>query len=226
MNKKLNMQQEIRNKLLADISHELKTPITSIQCYLEWISDWVIKLDQKNLNSITDEMTRLIKLVNKIMDYEKNHNEKFELELSRENISELIKILAETHKKRLKENKQRIKVTWDENIILNIDRNLFIQLVHNLIWNFLKYAWKQTLLKIIINKRYIEFLDDWKGIKSSEIPFLTEKFYQWNLEKTWDIDSRWIWVWLSITSKIIESHNWRYEIKSDTWKWFSFKIFI
>jgi two-component system, OmpR family, sensor histidine kinase BaeS len=35
LNKKLNMQDEIRSRLLADISHELKTPITSIQCYLE-----------------------------------------------------------------------------------------------------------------------------------------------------------------------------------------------
>ena len=54
LNQKLNLQENIRSRLLADISHELKTPITSIQCYLEWISDGVIKLDQKNLNSITD----------------------------------------------------------------------------------------------------------------------------------------------------------------------------
>jgi len=226
LNKKLNMQQDIRNRLLADISHELKTPITSIQCYLEWITDGVIKLDQKNLNSITDEMTRLIKLVNKIMDYEKNNSAKLKIDLNSEDISLLIKSLVETHKKRLKENKQRIKVTWDENLFLQIDKNTFIQLVHNLIWNFLKYAWKQSILKINITKKYIDFTDDWIWIKTSEVPFLTEKFYQWNIDKTWDINSRWIWVWLSIISKIIEAHNWKFEIKSDTWKWFSFKIYI
>lgn len=37
LNTKLNIQDNIRNRMLADISHELKTPITSIQCYLEWI---------------------------------------------------------------------------------------------------------------------------------------------------------------------------------------------
>jgi len=89
----------------------LKTPITSIQCYLEGISDGVIKLDQKNLNAITDEMKRLITLVNKIMDYEKTEREKLNLEKTENNISEIIKIVVETHKKRLKENKQRIKVT-------------------------------------------------------------------------------------------------------------------
>ena len=226
LNKKLNLQETIRTRLLADISHELKTPITSIQCYLEWISDWVIILNQKNLNSITDEMKRLVSLVNKIMDYEKSERKKLYLEFVLENVSDFIKDIVETHKKKLKENKQRIKVTWDENIELEIDKNLFTQLTHNIIWNFLKYAWKKTILKINITKKYIDFTDDWVWIKMSEIPFLTEKFYQWDIEKTWDIDARWIWIWLSITKRIIESHGWRYDIKSDLWKWFSFKIFF
>lgn len=226
LNKRLNLQDEIRTRLLADISHELKTPITSIQCYLEWISDWVIKLDQKNLNSITYEMKRLITLVNKIMEYEKLDRKKLDLSLSDFQVNDLIISLVETHKKRLRENKQRIKVTWEIDVNIKADKDLFIQLVHNLIWNFLKYAGKKTFLKVNVTRKYIDFSDDGEWIKASEIPFLTEKFYQWNIEKTWDIDARWIWVWLSIVTKIIESHGWKYEIKSDIWKWFSFKIYI
>ena len=75
LNTKLAIQEDIRSRLLADISHELKTPITSIQCYLEGISDGVIKLGPKNLSAIIDEMNRLIQLVNKIMEYEKFENE-------------------------------------------------------------------------------------------------------------------------------------------------------
>jgi len=226
LNKRLNLQDEIRTRLLADISHELKTPITSIQCYLEWISDWVIKLNQKNLNSITDEMKRLISLVNKIMEYEKLERKKIDLLLTDFNVWEQIISLVETHKKRLKENKQRIKVVWETNLTITADNDLFIQLIHNLIWNFLKYSWKKTLLKVNITKRYIDFSDDWAWVKSSEVPFLAEKFYQSSIEKTWDIDTRGIWVGLSIITKIIESHGWKYEIKSDSWQWFSFKIFI
>ena len=142
------------------------------------------------------------------------------------NLSEIIKNLAETHKKSLKQNKQRIKVTWDDNLVKKIDKDLFIQVVHNIIWNFLKYAWKNTLLKIIITKNYIDFSDNWVWIKNSEVPFLTEKFYQGNIEKSWDIKSRWIWVWLSIISKIIISHGWKHEIKSDKGKGFTFKIYL
>jgi K+-sensing histidine kinase KdpD len=134
--------------------------------------------------------------------------------------------VVETHKKRLKENKQRIKVNWDINQILELDTSLFTQLAHNLIWNFLKYAWKKTILRINITKSFIDFSDDWKWIKVSEVSFLTEKFYQGNIEKSWDVEERWIGVGLSITKKIIDSHDWRFEIKSDTDKWFSFKIII
>jgi hypothetical protein len=56
-------------------------------------------------------MSRLIILVNKIMEYEKSDREKLEIDLDAYNVSDLIKSLVETHKKRLKENKQRIKVT-------------------------------------------------------------------------------------------------------------------
>lgn len=225
LNKKLNLQNKIRTKLLADISHELKTPITSIQCYLEWIIDWVVKLDKKNLDAITKEMVRLINLVNKIMSYEKFESQDIKLQITEFNPFDLLKSLSETHKKRLKEMKQRIKVTWEENIKLKADRDLFIQVSHNLIWNFLKYAGKNTILTINITKRYIDFSDNWVWVKSSEIPFLTEKFYQSNSEKTWNISIRWIWIWLSMITKIIEAHSWKYEIKTEISKWFKFKIF-
>lgn len=224
LNKKLTQQEVIRSRLLSDISHELKTPITSIQCYLEWISDWVIKLNEKNLNSITDEMKRLTKLVNKIMEYEKFENKKLKLELTKENISDIIKNITETHKKRLKEKNQRIKITWDENILIILDKNLFKQIIHNIIWNFLKYAWKSTLLTVNVTKNYIDFNDNWKWVKQSEVQFLSEKFYQWNMWTHSIKDEKWIWVWLSLIDKIIESHNWSYEIKSEENKWFSFKV--
>ena len=78
-------------------------------------------------------MRDLFPQVGKIMDYEKMERKKLKLSLISQNVSELMKTLVETHKKRLKENKQRIKINGDENLVIDIDRHLFIQLVHNLI---------------------------------------------------------------------------------------------
>jgi len=225
LNRKLQLQEWIKSKLLADISHELKTPITSIQCYLEWISDWVIKLDEKTLNSIIEEMKRLIILVNKIMEYEKFDNQDLNVKLQEEDLPSLVKEIANTHKKRLEENNQRIKITWLINTKLKLDKNLFKQVVHNIISNFLKYAWQETILTINITKNYIEFSDNWKGISSNEIQFITEKFYQWKADEMCNIREKWIWLWLNLIQKIIEAHNWTYKIKSDIDKWFNIKIY-
>lgn len=225
LNRKVNLQENIKNKLLADISHELKTPITSIQCYLEWISDWVIKLDDKTLNSIIEEMKRLISLVNTIMAYEKFDNEELKVKLIDENLVNILKELSNTHKKKLEENNQRIKITWLTDIKIKLDKNLFKQLIHNIIWNFLKYAWNDTILTINITKNYIDFVDNWKWIITSEIPYITEKFYQWKKEEMWSVEERWIWIWLSLVQKIVEAHKWKYRIKSELDKWFSIKIY-
>jgi len=155
------VQESIRNRLLADISHELKTPITSIQCYLEGISDGVIKLSEKNLEAISSEMNRLIKLVNLIMDYEKFENKKLELHYTQENIKTLLREIALPHKTQLKETHQKIKITGSE-IHLSIDKDLFTQMVHNVISNFRKYAGENTTLNIQIEKDFLTFKDNGK----------------------------------------------------------------
>ena len=77
-----------------------------------------------------------------------------------------------------------------------------------------------------MTKKYIDFSDNGKGVKKSKIPFLMEKFYQGESEKTGNIEQRGIGVGLSIVAKIIEAHNWKYQIKSEEKKGFSFKIIL
>ncbi len=222
LNSKLAIQEKIRNRLLADISHELKTPITSISCYLEWIQDWVIKLDNETLWNITEDMQRLIKLVNMIMKYEKFDNRTLKIEKHNRDLKILTQKVVSQYENNLLQNSQNIRIIWE--IIKQVDRNLFKQIVHNVIWNFLKYAWKNSNLDIIFTQEYIIFKDDWEWIDRREVPMLKEKFYQAKIEKTGKIEDRWIWVGLSIISKIIERHGWRFEIISDSWKGFILKI--
>lgn len=223
LNLKLNVSENIRNKLLADISHELKTPITAIQCYVEWIKDWVIKLDRTILNSIINEMQRLVKLVNKIMEFEKYENEEINLNLKEEDIRFITEQVIKQFKQKLKVTDQKI-ITSGLNKKIITDKDSFIQIVQNIISNFIKYAWKKTTLKIEFWVNFIRFSDNWKWIPKSELPYIKEKFYQWSQEKTWDIDDRWIWVWFSIIDKIVKALNWEMEIISEEWNGLEIKI--
>ncbi len=223
LNSQLNFQESIRNKLLADISHELKTPITSIQCYLEWINDKIIKLDENTLNSIISEMNRLVKLVNKIMEFEKFENSQITLHPENLNLKYLTQWVIRQFKQKLTYTNQKIITSWINKETFT-DKDSFIQIVQNIISNFIKYAWNNTSLKIEFHNNYIEFRDNWKWISKTELPYIREKFYQSKIEKTGPIEDRWIWVWLSIIEKISSSLWWYVEIDSEIWKWFIIKI--
>lgn len=184
LNKRLSLQESIRNRLLADISHELKTPITSIQCYLEGISDGVIELSAQNLEAIISEMQRLVTLVNKIMEFEKFDAEELQVLKISQSPYDIISQVAQTQELYLAEKKQKIALSGSKNIEILLDKDLFVQLCYNLIGNFLKYAGADTTLIITIHTKKIEFRDNGNGIARKEIPFLSEKFYQGKIEKT------------------------------------------
>ena len=224
LNTNLKFQENIRHRLLADISHELKTPITSIQCYLEWISDWVIKVDNNTLDNIIEEMNRLVKLVNTIMEYEQFENKSVTLNMTEEKPKVIIQEIVKQYENTISINQQNIITNWKD-INLLLDKERFIQIVHNLISNFIKYAWKKSTLTITLKLYYIDFHDNWIGIKKIIIPYLTEKFYQWKTEKSWNIDERGIWVWLSIVDKLVKAHKWSLSIDSDLNNGFLVRIF-
>ena len=226
LNTRLSMQEKIRSRLLADISHELKTPITSIQCYLEGISDGVIDLSEKNLNSITSEMSRLIGLVNQIMDYEKFENQELIITKKSINPYELISGIIETQKLRLSEWEQSVTLTGSQNIEVLWDEDLLTQVIYNIVGNFYKYSWPHTELKIDISSRALVFSDNGIWIAKKEVPFLFEKFYQWKQEKTWDSAIRGIGVWLSVVKKIVEAHGWSIKVQSNTGKGFKISIVL
>lgn len=223
LNIKLNIWENIRNKLLADISHELKTPITAIQCYVEGIKDGVIKLDDKILNSIIDEMQRLVKLVNTIMEFEKFESRKIELHIQNEDARFITEQVIKQFRQKLKVTHQKIITSGLDKKILT-DKDSFIQIIQNIISNFIKYAGKWSILRIEFWVNFIKFSDNGKWVPKTELPYIKEKFYQGRQEKTWNIDDRWIGVWLSIIDKIVKALGWELEINSEEWKGFEIKI--
>lgn len=224
LNKNLKIQEEIRGTFLANISHELKTPITSIRLYLEGINDWVIKLDSPTLNHIIEEMQRLVKLVNSIMNYEKFENSEIKINKEKTNIKELIEWIKSQYEPSLISSKQSIEIISEEDF-KEVDKEKFSQITQNIIWNFLKYAGRGTTLRINLKEDYINFSDNWSWIKESKVPFLLEKFYQWDKSKTWRADDRWIWVWLSIVEKIVKAHWWSIDVWSKENEGFAIRIF-
>lgn len=230
LNKSLSLQEKIRSDLLSDLSHEIKTPITAIKCYLEWIEDWVITLDEKNIKLLYNEIERLIKITNSVMEYEKEEWKNFwGIFVEKFNLAELVENISNEYRPLLSKNNQEIVSYITINYAIQADKDKFIQLLHNIFSNFIKYSWKNTTLIIkAFNRKWmhtISFTDNGKWVNAEELPFIKEKFYKVEKSRNKTKDS-WLGIWLSIIDKIVKLHNWELKINSEPKRWFDIIINI
>lgn len=221
LNKNLSHQQKIRSDLLSDLSHEIKTPITAIKCYLEGMDDGVIESTPKNYALLHKEINRLIEITGSIMEYEKLEQTDMEtLKITPIDFGKLIGHLQEEYAPLLAKQNQYIVFSANRSpLIFRFDESKFIQLLHNIFSNFIKYSGSGKVLTIKSVERneriFITFRDNGNGVPKKEIAFIREKFYQVDKSRSASRD-RGIGIGLSIIEKIVSLHKGTLSIESDT----------
>lgn len=224
---------ELRRDLMANVSHDLKTPLTMIKAYAEMIRDISYKDHDKmneHLEIIVDEADRLTVLVNDILDLSRMQSNADTLCLEKFDLSTDIKSIVNRY--------QIIKETEQYNIVLDIpdvimvkaDKKKLNQVIYNLINNAINYtgADKTVTVRVTKHKKYylVEIIDTGKGIKESEIPYIWNKYYKNEKNHQRNVVSTGLG--LSIVKEILELHGYEYGVKSELKKGsiFYFKIKI
>jgi two-component system sensor histidine kinase VicK len=189
--KSLRVQENIRSNFLSDISHEIRTPITAVKCYLEAIEDGMMALDNKTIPLLQNELTRLTTITEKIMEYEHlTHHYTDDIHIERFALKKQIETLIYEYIPQLEKTEQHITVIGDTDIFIRMDKNMFIQILHNVFSNFIKYAGNSTNLVCSYNRTkdhiQIIFDDNGIGIPESEISLVREKFYRIDKSRTHD----------------------------------------
>lgn len=155
LNKNLSHQQKIRSDLLSDLSHEIKTPITAIKCYLEGMDDGVIETNAKNYALLHKEINRLIEITGSIMEYEKlEQTDRDALKITEVDFWKLIEHMQNEYTPLLAKQDQHIVFTENKiPTILHFDEGKFIQLTHNIFSNFIKYSGEGKTLTVKTSER-------------------------------------------------------------------------
>lgn len=224
---------ELRRDLMANVSHDLKTPLTMIKAYAEMIRDISYKDHKKmdeHLDIIIDETDRLTVLVNDILDLSKMQSnadslniESYDLAVDVRNIVNKYQIIKETEQ-------YKINLEMPDSVIIKADRKKMNQVIYNLINNAINYTGddKSVTVKISKQKRYylVEIIDTGKGIKKEDIPYIWNKYYKNDKNHQRNVVSTGLG--LSIVKEILELHNYEYGVKSQLKKGsnFYFKIKI
>lgn len=214
----LEHTDELRRDLLANVSHDLKTPLTMIKGYAEMIRDLNYNNEEKrnaNLNVIIEETERLNILVEDILTLSKIqankdilNKEEFDLVLLINNIIKRYSIYKETEG-------YIFELNMPDKVIVKADKKKIEQVIYNLINNAINYTGddNKVIINVIAGKKIrVEIKDTGKGIKEEDLPHIWEKYYHSKKKHKRNVIGTGIG--LSIVKTILESHKFKYGVIS------------
>lgn len=226
LSRNLKNQKYVRKQYAQDISHELRTPITNLQLYIEAIKDGVIEVDDQTLSSLLEEIHRLEGLVVNLNKSFNDNSEYFKINKKEFDLSKHIKSILETIKPRL--NKLDISLIEEikDGIIINSDKDKISQVVQNLISNAIKAIKNDGLIRVSLhedkNNIYIDVKDNGVGISDEKKEIIFERFYRIDDARNTKINGHGLG--LSISKNFVESLGGKIKLKSKPGKGSTFSV--
>jgi signal transduction histidine kinase len=224
---KLDKQERLRKDLTADVAHELRTPITTLQTHLEALKDGVFKLNKKLIDSLYEEIIRISKIVDDMDNLSKYDNNNIILNKTNFSIKNVLSRLISNFEKEAKDKNITIKIIGND-VKISADKDKITQVFINLISNSLKYTNDDGYININIDKidgyAKITVEDNGIGIREEDLPYIFERFYRADKSRTRATGGSGIG--LSIVKNIVDIHEGYITVDSKIKKGTSISIFL
>jgi signal transduction histidine kinase len=185
---KLKLKRQQSNFLLS-ITHELKTPLASIKLYLETLQKRTLEKEQANTiiqNSLGD-VERLRDLVDNVLLAAQLDIHKYELQLHRTNVSELIRKTVSRYVTP-RSLQERVVLRLEEDVFLNTDEGALDMVISNLLSNAIKYSQGSGQVEIALHSTpghvFLIVSDEGQGISAEDKEMIFSKFYRSGDEQT------------------------------------------
>lgn len=218
--KELSKNDEIKRDLIANVSHDLKTPLTMIKAYAEMIKDISYKDKNKmneHLNIIVEESDRLTNLVNDVLELSKVQNNAYMFNYEEYDLVKEIKKIVKRYTVIKETESYNFILDLPKKAIVTADKDKINQVIYNLLNNAINYTGKDKVVKIKVTKEdknyLIEVIDTGKGIKKEEIPYIWDKYYKNDKNHQRNVVSTGLG--LSIVKEILKEHNFEYGVLSE-----------
>lgn len=218
----LKIRENYRREFIGNVSHELKTPLFTVQGYIETLLDGALndkKTREKYLERANKGVERLIYIVKDLDMITKLEVGELSLEKETFDIVELIKNVFELLE--MKASKNLVYLTFDKKypqpLLVKADRDRIQQVLSNLIVNSIKYGRNKgtteiSIENLIMNKMLIRVTDNGEGIENNKIPRLFERFYR--VDKSGSREQGGSGLGLSIVKHILDAHNEKIYVES------------
>ncbi len=213
----LSKVEKLRRELIANISHDLRTPLALIYGYAEMMNDFPDEINREQIKLIMDETQRLTFLVNDILDVSKLENGTMELNTSIYNLTESIGQSIDRLRKLVSKDGYSFTFEYKEDIFVKADELKITQVFYNMLVNAIHYSTNDLHIRVrqisTDTAVKIEVEDQGEGIGEESIPYVWDRYYKAGEKHKRAITGTGLG--LSIVKKIIELHGGAYGLKSE-----------
>ena len=220
MAEQLRGLEDTRRSFVANVSHELRSPLTSMKGFLEAMQDGTIPKEDypQYIDIVLNETRRMVTLVNGLLDLARIESGTIKLNFEVFDINELIRRTLLTFEARLNENEMEMEVRFaQEQCTVLADSAQIGQVLRNLIDNAIKYSPKgKTLMISTYSMRktvYVTVRDNGIGIPQEDVPHVFDRFYKVEKAHT-PAPQMGSGLGLSIVKRIIEQHGQSITVRS------------
>ncbi len=217
----LERAEQLRQNMVADIAHELRTPLSNLKGYLEAVRDGVIKPDVSAIRSLNEETTLLSRLVEDLQELSLAEAGELKLVCQAENISELIKQTVAGVQAQATEKGLSVSVNLPDKLpLVNVDSHRFRQVLHNLLENAVAHTARGDAITVTAEQKdnYLEVAvtDTGEGIPAEDLPNIFERFYRVDKSRTRATGGSGLG--LTIAKRLVEAHGGKIEAHSEPGK--------
>jgi len=223
----LEHSEEMRRLFLANVSHDLRTPMTTISGFIDGILDGAIPADKHNyyLEVIAGEVRRLSRLVSSLLDITRIQAGERKFNMAPFDICEQAREIIIASEQRLESAKLDVVFDADEdNIFVNADRDAIHQILYNICDNAIKFSREGGRYEIGIHEKagkiIVSIYNEGEGIMADDLPFVFDRFYK--SDKSRGLDKTGVGLGLYIARTIIEAHKEKIWVESEYGKWCRF----
>ena len=228
MASELQKLDEQRKIMIADIAHELRTPMTNLKGYIEGWSDGIIKPDNETLKILDYQVNTLSKIIDDLSTLSLAESGMLSLNISEFELNNKISEIINNFKLRSESQNINIINNITPDITINYDPQRFTQIVTNILNNSILATDDGGIISFSTstnnNNLLLKISDNGTGIPKDELPYIFDRFYR--TDKSRNRQSGGSGLGLSIVKYLIESHNGTIKINSELSKGTEVLIFI
>jgi len=229
MASQLEKAEQLRRNMVADVAHELRTPLSNVRGYLEAIRDGVVKPDAATICSLEEEATLLSRLVDDLQELSLAEAGKLELACQAEDIAEVVKQTVAVVQAQAAAKGVSVPIDLPDKLpLVNIDSRRISQVLRNLLENAVAHTDKGDAITVIARQQNnwvkVSVVDTGEGIPAEDLPNIFERFYRVDKSRTRATGGSGLG--LTIAKRLVEARGGKIEVQSELGKGsrFSFTV--